>query len=171
MHGDQIIGELTFELTTASTWSVAAVANFNGDWFSDVLLRDTSRNLEIEYFNSLGQPTTPDFKLSILGYTSTANYNSLYGSASGRFDAGWVVAAAGIFQTLGTPYAAILWLNPITGQLGLTNFTPFAKSPLFGRVFAKLPTQKFKLSETLMAMAHWISCCGTPARRKTPFGL
>jgi hypothetical protein len=57
MHGDQIIGELTFELTTASTWSVAAVANFNGDWFSDVLLRDTSGNLEIEYFHSLDQPT------------------------------------------------------------------------------------------------------------------
>lgn len=139
MHGDQIIAEPTFEPTAVSTWSVAAVADFNGDGFSDVLLRDTSGNLEIVYFNSWSQPTTADFKLSTLGYSSTANYSSLYGSASGHFDTGWTVAAAGIFQTLGTPYAAILWLNPATGQLGITNFVPFAKSPSFGQVFAKLP--------------------------------
>jgi len=139
MHGHQINGEPTFEPTTVSTWSVAAVADFNGDGFSDVLLRDTSGNLEIVYFNSLSQPTTADFKQSILRYNSTANYSSLYGSASGNFDTGWIVAATGIFQTLGTSYAAILWLNPTTAQMGFTRFTPFAKSPLFGQVFAKLP--------------------------------
>lgn len=139
MNGDQIIGQLTFQPTTLSTWSVAAVADFGGDGRSDVLLRDTSGNLEVIYFGSSSQPTSTDFKVTSLGYSSTANYTSVYGKTSGHFDATWSIAGAGIFQTLGTPYAGLIWVNSSTGQVGMTNFTPFLKTPLSGQVFAKLP--------------------------------
>jgi hypothetical protein len=35
-----------------------------------------------------------------------------------------LVAGAGIFPTPGTEYAALIWNNPTTGQLGMANFTP-----------------------------------------------
>jgi hypothetical protein len=115
------------------------VADFNGDGFSDVLLRDASGNLEIVYFNSSSGPTTEDFEVTTLGYSATANYTSAYGSTSDRFDSSWSVAGTGILQTLGPAYASILWVNHSTGQLGITHFTPFLKTPSSGQVFAKLP--------------------------------
>jgi hypothetical protein len=139
MNGDRVIGQRTFQPATASNWSAAAVADFNGDGYSDVLLRDTSGNLEVVYFYPSAPPTTADFKVTSLGYSSTANYAAMYGSTSGRFDATWSVAATGIFQTLGTAYASIVWINPSTGQLGITNFRPFLKTALSSQVFAKLP--------------------------------
>jgi hypothetical protein len=139
MNGDRVIGQQTFLPTTVSNWSVAAVADFNGDGHSDVLLRDTGGNLEVVYFYPLAPPTTTDFKVTSLGYSSTANYTSMYGATSGHFDATWGVAATGIFQTLGTAYASIIWLNPSTGQLGITNFRPFLNTTLSSQVFAKLP--------------------------------
>jgi len=139
MNGDRVIGQRTFQPATVSNWSVAAVADFNGEGYSDVLLRDTSGNLEVVYFYPSALPTTADFKVTSLGYSSTANYAAMYGSTSGRFDATWSVAASGIFQTLGTAYASIVWINPSTGQLGITNFRPFLKTALSSQVFAKLP--------------------------------
>ena len=139
MNGDQVIGQRTFQPATVSNWSVASVADFKGDGYSDVLLRDTSGNLEVVYFYPLASLTTTDFKVTALGYSSTPNYTSTYGSTSGRFDATWSVAATGIFQTLGIAYASIIWLNPSTGQLGITNFRPFLKTTLSSQIFAKLP--------------------------------
>ncbi len=139
MNGDRVIGQQTFQPTTASTWSVAAVADFTGDGHSDVLLRDTSGNLEIVNLNSSASPTTADFKVTSLGYSSTASYSATYGRTSGRFDPGWSVAGAGIFQTLGPAYASIIWFNSSTGQVGITHFTPFLKTPSSGQVFALLP--------------------------------
>ena len=139
MNGDQVIGQRTFQPTTVSNWSVASVADFKGDGYSDVLLRDTSGNLEVVYFYPLASLTTTDFKVTALGYSSTPNYTSTYGSTSGRFDATWSVAATGIFQTLGIAYASIIWLNPSTGQLGITHFRPFLKTTLSSQIFAKLP--------------------------------
>jgi hypothetical protein len=139
MKADQVVTQQTFQPTTALTWSVAGVADFNGDGYSDVLLRDASGNLEIVYFNSSSGPTTEDFDVTTLGYSATANYTSAYGSTSGRFDASWSVAGTGILQTLGPAYASIIWVNHSTGQLGITHFTPFLKTPSSGQVFAKLP--------------------------------
>jgi hypothetical protein len=139
MKGNRVVGQQTFQPTTASTWSVAGVADFNGDGCSDVLLRDGSGNLEIVYFSSSSEPTTADFKVTTLHYSATANYAENYGSTSGHFDTSWSVAGTGIFQTLGTAYASIIWVNHSTGQLGITHFTPFLKTPLSGQVFAKLP--------------------------------
>jgi hypothetical protein len=139
MNGDQVLRQRTFQPATVSTWSVAAVADFNGDGYSDVLLRDTGGNLEIVYFHSSAPPTTQDFKVTTLGYSSTADYTSNYGKTSGHFDATWSVAGAGIFQTLATPYASIIWVNSSTGQVGMTNFTPFLTTPLSGQLFSKLP--------------------------------
>jgi hypothetical protein len=139
MKGDRVVNQQAFEPATTSTWSVAGVADFNGDGVSDVLLRDASGNLEIVYFNSSSEPATEDFKVAQLGYSSTANYTSAYGATSGHFDKGWSVAGTGIFQTLGTAYASIIWVNPSTGQLGITHPTPFLKGPLSSQVFAKLP--------------------------------
>jgi FG-GAP-like repeat len=139
MNGDKVIGQRTFQPTTVSNWSVASVADFNGDGYSVVLLRDTSGNLEVVYFYPLASLTTTDFKVTALGYSSTPNYTSTFGSTSGRFDATWSVAATGIFQTLGIAYASIIWLNPSTGQLGITNFRPFLKTALSSQILAKLP--------------------------------
>jgi FG-GAP-like repeat/Glycosyl hydrolases family 28 len=139
MNGDRVIGQQTFQPTTVSTWSVAAVADFNGDGFSDVLLRDMEGNLEIVYFHSSAPATTADFKVTSLGYSATSYYQATYGKTSGRFDTSWSIASAGIFQTLGTAYASIIWVNRSTGQLGITRFTPFLNTPLFGQVFAILP--------------------------------
>ena len=138
MKGDRVVRQQTFQPTTRSTWSVAAVADFSGDGYSDVLLRDGSGNLEIVYFNS-SAPTTEDFSVKTLGYSSTANYTADYGSTSGHFDSSWSVAGTGIFQTLGPAYASIIWVNHSTGQVGITRFTPFLKTPSSGQVFAKLP--------------------------------
>jgi hypothetical protein len=124
---------------TASTWPVAAVADFGGNGCSDVLLRDSSGNLEVIYFGPSSQPTSTDFKVTSLGYSSTANYTLAYGKTSGHFDGTWSIAGAGIFQTLGTPYASLIWVNSSTGQVGMMNVTPFLKTPLSGQVFAKLP--------------------------------
>jgi len=139
MNGDRVIRQQTFQPATVSNWSLAAVADFNGDGYSDVLLRDTGGNLEVVYFYPSVPPTTTDFEVASLGYSSTASYTSMYGSTSGRFDATWSVAATGIFQTLGTAYASIVWINPSSGQLGITNFRPFLKTALSSQVFAKMP--------------------------------
>lgn len=139
MNGDRVIRQRTFQPATVSNWSLAAVADFNGDGYSDVLLRDTGGNLEVVYFYPSVPPTTTDFKVASLGYSSTADYTSMYGSTSGRFDATWSVAATGIFQTLGTASASIVWINPSTEQLGITNFRPSLKTALSSQVFAKLP--------------------------------
>jgi FG-GAP-like repeat len=139
MKGDRVVRQQTFQPTTASTWSVAAVSDFNGDGDSDVLLRDGSGNLEIVYFNSSSAPTTEDFNSKTLGYSSTAHYTAAYGSTSGQFDSSWSVAGTGIFQTLGPDYASIIWINHSTGQVGITRFTPFLKTPASGQVFAILP--------------------------------
>ncbi|MGA9241896.1 MAG: FG-GAP-like repeat-containing protein [Silvibacterium sp.] len=139
MKGDRVVKQRAFQPATVSTWSVAAVADFNGDGVSDILLRDTNGNLEVVYFNSSSQPATEDFKVTQLGYSSTANYTNAYGATSGHFDKSWSIAGTGIFQTLGPVYASIIWVNPSTGQLGITHFTPFLKGPLSSQVFAKLP--------------------------------
>jgi FG-GAP-like repeat len=139
MDGDQVIRQQSFQPATVSNWSVAAVADFNGDGYSDVLLRDTGGNLEVVYFYPSVPPTTTDFEVASLGYSSTASYTAMYGSTSGRFDATWSVAATGIFQTLGTAYASIVWINPSSGQLGITNFRPFLNTALSSQVFAKMP--------------------------------
>jgi hypothetical protein len=139
MKGDRVMRQQTFQPTTASTWSVAAVADFNGDGYSDILLTDASGNLEIVYFNSSAAPTTEDFNVTTLGYPATASYTAAYGSTSGHFDSNWSVAGTGIFQTLGPAYASIIWVNHSTGQVGITRFTPFLKTPSSGQVFAVLP--------------------------------
>jgi FG-GAP-like repeat len=139
MKGLQIVAQQVFQPATPSIWSVAAVADFNGDGYSDVLLRDATGNLEIVYFNPSSDPTTEDFNVTTLGYSATANYASAYGRTSGDFDASWSVAGTGILQTLGPEYASIIWVNHSTGQLGITHFTPFLKTPSSGQVFAKLP--------------------------------
>lgn len=139
MKGDRVIRQQTFQLATASTWVVAAVADFGGDGYSDILLRDASGNLEIVYFNSSAAPTTEDFNVTTLGYSSTASYTAAYGSTSGHFDSNWSVAGTGIFQSLGPAYASIIWVNHLTGQVGITRFTPFLKTPSAGQVLAILP--------------------------------
>lgn len=139
MKDDRVMSQQVFQPATASTWSVAAVADFNGDGSSEVLLRDASGNLEVVSFHPSSAPTTEDLKVLSLGYGATAEYKAAYGSTSGHFDANWSVAGTGIMQTLGPLYASILWVNHSTGQLGITHFTPYLKSPLSGQVFAKLP--------------------------------
>jgi hypothetical protein len=139
MKGDRVVRQQTFQPATPSTWSVAAVADFSGDGYSDVLLRDASGNLEIVFFSASAAPTTEDFSVKALGYSATANYTAAYGSTTGHFDSNWSVAATGILQTLGPSYASIIWVNHATGQLGITRYLPFLKSPLASQVFAILP--------------------------------
>jgi hypothetical protein len=139
MSGDQLISPQIFEPATASSWSVAALADFNGDGCSDLLLRDTNGNLEVIYFYPAAPPTTTDFKVAALGYSATASYAAAYGNSSGHFDTSWNIAASGIFQTLGTAYASLIWVNPSSGQVGITRFTPFLGNPLASQVFAMLP--------------------------------
>ena len=139
MHGDTVVGQPTFQPATASSWSVAAVADFNGDGYSDVLLRDAGGNLEFVYFNAATTPTTADFPESGLFYSSTAQYTAAYGSIKGHLDSSWNVAGAGIVQTLGPEYASLVWVNPTSGEVAMTSFTPFQKSPMSSQVFARLP--------------------------------
>lgn len=138
----RVVDQIAFRPKSASGWSVTTIADFDGDGYSDVLLRDQIGNLETIAFNlkSGAPPTLIDYPVSSLNYSPTEKHKSIFGKNSGNFDRNWKVIGSGVFKTLSAPYAAILWQNPKTGDLGVTDFTPFQTPSQMGRVFARLPS-------------------------------
>jgi hypothetical protein len=136
-------GELTPLMTLqpahASAWSVAGVGDFDKNGYSDVLLRDSGGNLELLYLGAGGTLTTVDIAPVQLFYTATPAYqeNNPTRPVRGHFDTNWQVAGVG---TLLNGFANILWTNPTTGDVGMTEFTPIIpQRPIAGAAMVTLP--------------------------------
>jgi hypothetical protein len=129
----------TLQPAHASAWSVAGVGDFDKNGYSDVLLRDADGNLELIYLGAGGTLTTVDFTPVQLFYTATPAYqqNNPNKPVRGHFDANWQVAGIG---TLLNGFANILWTNPTTGDVGMTEFTPVVpQRPVAGAAMVTLP--------------------------------
>jgi hypothetical protein len=129
----------TIEPGHTSTWTVAGVGDFDKHGYSDVLLRDASGNLEVIYFGAAGALATLDITVKELAYTATSAYSQANPGKplSGHFDAGWQVAGVGTFLN---GYAGIIWTNPATGDVGLSQFSPvMPQRPISAALIATLP--------------------------------
>ena len=135
----QLVTLTTLQPGHASTWSVAGIGDFDKNGYSDVVLRDTAGNLEILYVGSDGLQTTLDLTPGQLPYTATPEYQNNHPTSPihGHFDASWQVADVGTFMN---GFADILWRNPTTGDVGMTEFSPvLPQKPVGGAVLATLP--------------------------------
>jgi hypothetical protein len=135
----ELVPMTTLQPAHASRWSVAGVGDFDKNGYSDVLLRDAGGNLELIYLGADGVLTTVDFTPEQLFYSATAAYqqNNPNSPVRGHFDANWQVARVG---TLLNGYANILWTNPTTGDVGMTEFTPVVpQRPIAGAAIVTLP--------------------------------
>ena len=138
LNGAAVTGTLSVKPAKPSTWGVAGIGDFNQTGYSDIMLRDTSGNVEILYLGKGGLVSSADFTPGDFFYSSTDNYNKTSAPVSGHFDTSWTVAGVGDVQ--GNGYAAIIWTNPGTNQIGITNFNWVQHTVLSGQVFAILPT-------------------------------
>jgi hypothetical protein len=134
----ELVPLTTLRPAHASTWSVAGVGDFDKNGYSDVLLRDAAGNLEIIYLGAGGMLTTLDLSPSQLYYTATKEYqaNNPGRPTQGHFDADWQVAGVG---TMFNDYADILWTDPTTGDVGMTELSPvMPQRPVAGAAIAAL---------------------------------
>ena len=129
----------TLQPAHASTWSVAGIGDFDKNGCSDVLLRDASGNLEILYLGPHETLATLDLAPGQLFYSATGEYqnNNPTAPTHGHFDTNWQVAGVGTFLN---GFADILWLNPVTGDVGMTEFSPvIPQKPVAGAMMVRLP--------------------------------
>jgi hypothetical protein len=130
----------TLEPAHPSAWSVAGVGDFDKNGYSDVLLRDTNGNLELIYLGAGGTLSMVDFAPAQLFYSATPTYqlNNPDKPVRGQFDANWQVVGVG---PLFNDFASILWTNPKTGDVGMTEFTPVVpQRPVIGAAMVTLPS-------------------------------
>ena len=135
----QLVPLTTLQPAHASTWSVAGVGDFDKNGYSDILLRDTAANLELIYLGSGGILGTLDLSPRQLFYTATKEYesNNPGRPTQGHFDTNWQVAGVG---TMFNDYADILWTDPATGDVGMTELSPvIPQKTVAGAVMVALP--------------------------------
>jgi hypothetical protein len=140
MNGTAITGQVAFNPEPGSVWEVAGVGDFDQNGCSDILLRDALGDLEILYFDPAGILARTDFRQSSLSYASTSFYEENYNGGqakTGKFDSEWSVAGVG--DTLDDGYAKIVWENPVTGDLAVSNFNGQIPQKQSGALFARLP--------------------------------
>ena len=137
MNGAGVTSTLTVQPVKASIWSVVGVGDFHERGYSDIMLRDTKANVEILHFGKGGIVGSADFVPGNLYYNSTSYYTKTWSAVSGHFDTHWTVA--GIGDTQGNGYASIIWTNPTTNQMAITNFDWTQDKVRSGQVFANLP--------------------------------
>lgn len=140
MNADgQLVLLTTLRPAHASTWSVAGVGDFDKNGYSDVLLRDAAGNLELIYLGPAGMLATLDLSPGKLFYTATKQYqaNNPGKPTQGHFDTNWQVAGVG---TIFNDYADILWTDPATGDVGMTELSPvIPQKSVAGAVMVTLP--------------------------------
>ena len=139
MNGSQLSALTTILPGHTSSWRVAGVGDFDKNGASDVLLRDDSGNLEILYFSASNATSVADINESALGFGTSNDFKQTNPTSptSGHFDSTWNVAGV---VTVSDECASILWVNPSSGELGLTEFSATVPQKLTTQVvFATLP--------------------------------
>jgi hypothetical protein len=140
ISASRVIEAVTIEAYTASAtgWNVAGIGDFDKSGHSDILLRDSSGNLEILFMGKSGLLTSTDFTPSELYFVATSSYKAANpkAPATGHFDSSWSVVGVGALQN---GYAGIIWAKSSTGDIGLSQFSNPLQPLPNGALIATLP--------------------------------
>ncbi|MBV8414048.1 MAG: hypothetical protein JO251_02400 [Verrucomicrobia bacterium] len=140
ISASQVIEAATIEphTTSATGWNVAGIGDFDKSGHSDILLRDSSGNLEILFMGKSGLLTSTDFTPSELYFAATSSYKAANPMVptTGHFDGSWSVVGVGALQN---GYAGIIWAKSSTGDIGLSQFSNPLQPLPYGDLIARLP--------------------------------